>query len=108
MAKFISLISKEGKVVHVKVGFCWPAALFGPFWAVVKRAWRLAFLLALTFGALVFVDEALVKNSRNLLLLTPMLLAYIAYMVVCGKYGNAWLVDELLRKGYSAEPQHDA
>ena len=108
MAKFIYLTSTEGKVVRVKVGFCWPAAFFGPLWVMVKRSWRLALLLALAFGALVFFDEAFVKGSRNLWLLIPMLLAYISFIVVCGKYGNAWLVSELLRTGYSVGPEHDA
>lgn len=108
MAKFIYLTSIDGKVVRVKVGFCWFAALFGPLWAMVKRSWRLAFLLALSFSGLVFFDEAFVKDSRNLWLLIPMLLGYISFIVVCGKYGNAWLVSELLRKGYSAGPEYDA
>lgn len=108
MTQFVYLSSERGDVRRVKVGFCWPAALFGPLWAAVKRAWRLAICLALAFGSLVFLDEAYVQRSRNVYALLLMLVAYIAFMVVCGKYGNSWLIWELQREGYSPGPARDA
>ncbi len=92
----------------MKVGFSWPAMFFGFFWAMFHRAWRLAFMLALAFYALVIFDELFVKGSRNLLLLVSMSVAYVVFMVICGKYGNSWLASELLRKGYSEKCAHDA
>ena len=31
-----------GDIVPVKEGFCWPALLFGPLWALYHRMWVLA------------------------------------------------------------------
>ena len=108
MDKFKSLTSKDGRVVRLKVGFSWPAMFFGFFWAMFHRAWRLALVMGLAFYTLVLIDELFVRGSQNLFLLGSMLLAYVALMVVCGKYGNTWLASELLRKGYSEKYEHDA
>lgn len=81
---------------------------FGFMWAMFHRAWRLALMLAFAFYTLVLFDEFFVKGSQSLLLLGLMLSAYVAFMVVCGRYGNTWLASELLRKGYSEKYEHDA
>lgn len=65
-------------------------------------------MLAFAFYTLVLFDEFFVKGSQSLLLLGLMLSAYVAFMVVCGRYGNTWLASELLRKGYSEKYEHDA
>ena len=89
-----------GTVYAVKDGFSWPAFLFGPLWALVKRAWREFTILSVAYVGLFFIDESFVQRSRSLPLLLLMLLAYIAFMTFCGKYGNAWLRTVYERKGY--------
>jgi hypothetical protein len=100
MSAFQSLQSPHGKHVHVKVGFCWPAFCFGPFWALYHRLWSLFARLAIVWLSLVVVDEAVVQPSNSLPMLVVMLLAYVLFVVVCGKFGNAWRVSFLLGKGY--------
>lgn len=106
-SKFV-LLTKEDKEVRVKIGFSWPAALFGFLWAMFKRSWRLSFFLALAFYSLVIFDEVFVQGTQNLLLKLSMLMAYIAVMVIFGKYGNAWLINELKRKGYLVKGEPNA
>jgi hypothetical protein len=99
------LQAPDGSVVRVKNGFSWPAFFFGPFWALVKGAWRLLLLLVASFGALVLVDQAFVEGSENIFLAVSMLVAYVTYMVVCGRNGNTWLLWEFERKGYIRLPE---
>jgi Protein of unknown function (DUF2628) len=91
----------SGDTVYVKDGFSWPAFFFGAIWALYKKAWILFFMLAITFGCIVALDELIVRPSRSLLLSTLMLAAYIAFAVVCGKRGNSWIRRDLERKGYT-------
>jgi hypothetical protein len=98
MTQYVHLISPEGKVERVRVGFSWLALLFPLLWAMLNRAWRLAGLLALSYSALATVQLAVGETSWGGLLVA---LASLALCVACGKYGNAWLVWELKGKGYS-------
>ncbi|MEP4378064.1 MAG: DUF2628 domain-containing protein [Alphaproteobacteria bacterium] len=41
----------DGDAILIKEGFCWPAFLFGPFWALWHGMWRTAIGLALLSGA---------------------------------------------------------
>lgn len=89
------------QIVEVKEGFCWPAFFFGGLWALVRREWLLALAMLLVFGGLVFVDEAFVRGQRSLTRVALMLVAYVAYMLICGLKGNAWRRAALQRRGYS-------
>jgi hypothetical protein len=90
----------KGKSLRVKHGFSWPAFFFGPIWALVKGAWRLFALLLMSFLLLVFIDERFAKTSGSIAVLLSMLVAYIAYMFVCGKNGNSWLRGLYEQRGY--------
>jgi hypothetical protein len=90
----------KGKSLRVKHGFSWPAFLFGPMWALVNGAWRLFALLLMSFLVLVFIDEKFAKNSGSIAVLLLMFLAYLAYMIVCGKTGNSWLRGLYEQRGY--------
>ena len=64
--------------------------------------------MAVAFAVLVIIDESFVQHSRNLFLLLLMLAAYVAYMIVAGKNGNAWLRYALKSKGYVRLTDRDA
>ena len=108
MTKHIRMRSSRGSSVYIKDGFSWPAFFFGPIWALVKSAWLQFFILLISFGVLIVIDELVVRPSKNILLICAMLAAYIGYMVVCGKNGNAWLRRNLEREGYSRVEVTDA
>jgi hypothetical protein len=91
---------RSGSSVLVKRGFSWPAFLFGPIWAAIKRAWLLFFILSVVYLLVLAFDLLYVGESNNLLLLLLLLALYLSYMTVCGLYGNRWLARALLRKGY--------
>ncbi len=43
--------SADGDAVLIKEGFCWPAFLFGPLWALWHGMWRTAIVLVILSGA---------------------------------------------------------
>ena len=45
------------EVLLVKEGFCWPALLFAPLWALWHRMWPVAFVLWAAYVALVYLPE---------------------------------------------------
>jgi hypothetical protein len=100
MTKYTYLHAPNAKVIKIKTGFSWTAFLFGPLWALVKSAWNLFMLLAVVFIFLIFIDETFVQKSKNIPLLLCMFAAYLAYMIVCGRKGNEWLLKEFESKGY--------
>lgn len=52
----------EGGVVLVKEGFCWPAFIFGGFWALWHRMWVLGAALIVLDGALDAIPELFAVN----------------------------------------------
>lgn len=104
MSHTVLLSHPSGREARVGVGFSWPALLFGPFWAMVRRQWTLALLLAIAFvGANVLA--AVGERSGSLPLLLLSLIVLIGYMAACGLYGNRWLRYFLERDGYREEPE---
>lgn len=100
MAKYMVYENAAGKVVSVPTGFSWGAFLFGPLWAVVKRAWSLFFVL-LFADVLLFVLGALAEQlSEGMAMALIFLFLNLLLMFICGKFANAWLRAVLLRKGY--------
>ena len=99
-SKFQALQSPRGKRVTVKIGFCWPAFFFGALWAIYHRLWSISARLIVVWVSLIVIDESVVKPSQCLPLLIAMLVAYVIYVVVCGKFGNAWRANHLLSRGY--------
>lgn len=43
--------SPDGDAILIKEGFCWPAFLFGPIWALWHGMWRTAIVLAILSAA---------------------------------------------------------
>jgi len=53
-------LSPDRDAVLIKEGFCWPAAMFGPFWALWHRMW-FVFLGILAVNILMGVAEAALR-----------------------------------------------
>lgn len=100
-AKAIVFTHPSGKAAHVKLGFCWPAFLLGPAWALLKRLWLHLVALIAVLLPIVYLD-GYAEHTRSLILNLIALALYIGYMVVCGRYGNYWLRSALIKKGYRA------
>ena len=92
--------SPDGEVVQVKTGFSWQAFFVGSFRAVLMRAWLVAVVLIGGYLAVVQMRRSVPASSRTVALLLVVLVLYLGYMVLCGIYGNRWLVNSLLRRGY--------
>jgi hypothetical protein len=86
---------------RIKNGFSWPACLFGPLWAFVKRAWLLGFLLLIPVILLRIVEEVVYRSGTGTAGALFVLMFYLVYMYNVGRRGNAWLTSALRRKGYT-------
>jgi Protein of unknown function (DUF2628) len=100
MAKYIYLTLSGKKTIVSKIGFCWPALLFGPFWALHKKAYKLAVMLLLVMAFFSLGSDLLLRNGKHVLLATLLLLVQLVFIFLCGKFGNKLLTYELVRKGY--------
>jgi hypothetical protein len=93
-------------IKRVAGGFCWPACLLGPLWAIAKRLWLISLLLVLALLPIILVDEY--AEAKNNLPLTVLALGlYISYMFICGKYGNRWVSWTLQGRGYQLLPDEN-
>ena len=92
--------SPEGELVRVTDGFSWQAFFVGSFRTFVKRSWPVLCLLPVAYVVFARKDTALTSNSRLSALLVAGFGTYLCYMVLCGIYGNRWLVKSLLRRGF--------
>jgi len=92
--------SARGEHVSVKAGFCWPAFFVGPFWALYHRLWSVFARLIVVWVSLIVIDESVVQPSGSLPMLVAMLVAYVSFLFVCGKFGNSWRVNNLLNSGH--------
>jgi hypothetical protein len=87
----------------VKRGFCWPAFLFGDWWAVAKGLWFPVFtFLAPIDAALTFLLFYAQGHGLGELVLVNWIV-WFAYRFVVGRYGNAWLESSLKRRGYQLD-----
>ena len=80
----------------VGTGFSWPACLLGPFWAVMRRLWRVALLMVAVDVLLSVIGLAGVTADLASLVLS------IAFAAYCGMNGNKWHRQALERKGFVA------
>jgi len=98
----VYLHAHEG-AIRIRSGFSWPAFFFGAWWAAAHRLWFPAFpilaLIELFAGFFVYRAEAL--GAPGLLLLAST--ASLIYRMVCGHYGNRWLVARLDARGYKPQ-----
>jgi len=85
-----------------KLGFSIGAFLLGPLWAIYRRLWLVLMFMLLAYVPVVFLDEYAQAN-KNRSLLFPVLGLYLAYMIICGVYGNRWRKWTLERRGYVVE-----
>ena len=89
-----SALTPDRDAILVKEGFCWPAFVFGPFWALWHRMWFAAIGLLSVLIAL-GVAEALVR-------LDPM--TYSAVMIgvaaIIGFCANDWRRNALTMRGW--------
>lgn len=93
------------KAAHVNVGFSWPAFFLGPLWALIKRLWWHFLVLLLVLTMTNFVTDYVI-SSKSLLSIFLDLGITLIYMLVCGIYGNRWLMNTLLKRGYIVVNSH--
>jgi hypothetical protein len=87
----------------VKVGFSWPAFAFGIFWMLAKKLWRIfALWIALYIAAEMVLSAplAVAEGAANWLLGGVSFAVYLALWLVPAFKGNAWLENQLLRRGF--------
>jgi hypothetical protein len=102
MATQLFFKTPSGATAFVDTGFSWTAFAFGPLWAIAKRQWLMFLLLCigeLPTSALYMIAE--LRGDAALFILSTLL--SLAYMLVCGAYGNRWHRYFLERRGYAFE-----
>ena len=95
----IVLMNPSGKVAHVKIGFCWPAFLLGPLWALVKRMWLHSVLLIVAMLPISYL-EGYSEHTGSMPMAILTIGLTVVYMVVCGRYFNQWRRSTLYKRGY--------
>jgi len=87
--------ASDADAVFIKEGFCWPAFVFGPLWALWTGMWRTALFL---FGVSVVVSSVVVVFGIT----NPAELAVtLALQAVVGFWGNDWRRHVLARRDYA-------
>jgi hypothetical protein len=92
--------SPDGEVVKVKIGFSWQAFFVGSLKALLRRTWLIAGVLLALYVMYAWMGSAFSASSSTVALLLLLLGLYFLYMLLCGVYGNRWLVASLLRRGF--------
>jgi hypothetical protein len=99
MKRTLVMLHPKSRMRHVNIGFCWSALLLGPLWTLGNRLWLVSLLLLVALVFIVFIGEyALAQQSLALSVVA--LVFGVAYMYLCGRYGNAWRCWTLERRGY--------
>ena len=80
----------------VKKGFSWPGFFFNVWWALAKRLYAQAAILALVYFVVVAADNALVGFVA------------IVAAIFAGVQGNTWRRSELSRHGFQLEESIEA
>lgn len=83
-------------VVLVKEGFCWPALLFGPLWALIHRMWVVAAILAAVWFGVTMLPSLVPAGGADL-----QWLAGFALLLVQGVLGNDARVWAAERAGFA-------
>lgn len=82
-----------GKIQFVKVGWSWPAAIFGFFWAFYKQMWQ--------WGIIWLIVEIItIPFTAGMIIVFP--------IVIMGLYSNKKLEENLLSRGYELETEIEA
>lgn len=87
--------ASDGDAVFIKEGFCWPALIFGPIWALWFGMWRTAiFLLILSIVVPAIVVVAGITEAGELAVTLPL-------QAAMGLWGNDWRRYVLARGDYT-------
>ena len=89
----------DGRREIIKNGFCWPAFIFGPFWAWRRGMGQLGFgLLALALF-LQLIPVLLIDLLAEAGILVDLILT-VSALTWIGSQGNAWLRNNALKRGF--------
>lgn len=83
----------------VKLGWSWPAFLFGPLWALAKKLWlhAIGFIVAVVAAQFLFLSVAADNPAYDYV---PQLLPW-ALSILFGAKGNIWRERSLCSRGYA-------
>ena len=97
-----TIYSSPKSAVSVKNGFSWTAFLFGGLWAAAKRMWFPCFFAMLIADVAIWLATGYAGAHGNAGLALISMLSMVAYAIVRGKFGNRWLANSLISRGYVA------
>ena len=91
---------KQPVPMAVKVGWSWPAFIFGPLWFLLNKMWlTAAIFVALVVGEKLFFDYFKPAPTGALFGLLMALLAIVAWFLI-GRFANSLLCSDLEDRGY--------
>ena len=96
MKKFNIYINKINIQEIIKIGWSWPAFLFGAIWAFSKGLYEVG-ILFLTYNIIANIIGYLTYSLELVLILN--LISIIA-LIIFGLKGNKWLENKILKKGF--------
>lgn len=85
---------EDSETLFVKEGFCWPAFVFGVFWALWHRMWIAALLLAVFMLALAATDGMAGAGALAAVIVE------VAVSLLIGFEANDWRRRALARHGF--------
>jgi hypothetical protein len=92
---------KKSVPIVVKVGFSWPAFIFGPLWFLANKMWMyFAIVTVFAVGARLYFGGHEPSSDREALLMFGMSLLYFVGLFFIGKVANFLLSSGLEDQGY--------
>ena len=89
--------SPDRDAVVIREGFCWPAFLFGPFWALWHGLWPALIGILVALAALAGAGALLRPDPATEIALS------LAFSLIVGFSGNDWRRAALARRGWRFE-----
>jgi hypothetical protein len=96
MRQFKVFTHMAGEIQAIKVGFCWPAFLFGGFWAMFAKLWVIG-IAALIAGIALHIESKYSQLPGIRILLN---FASFYINLVLGLKGNKWRESNLVARGF--------
>ena len=90
-------LSPDRDALAVKEGFCWPAFIFGPFWALWHGLWLVLFGIIMALAALSVFEELLRPDPLSALAVS------LGVAAILGLCGNDWRRASLALRGWRFE-----